>query len=85
MAVQDLKGISDYISERDGAAAARRIALRIYNALDSLVLFPHKGRLGRRMGTRELVIAGLPWIGVYRVRENAVEIQRILHGAQNLH
>jgi len=34
------------------------------------------------MNTRELVFPGLPFLAVYRVREGAVEINRILHGAQ---
>ena len=81
----DHKEISDYIDEKDGVVAARRIALRIYDALDSLALFPNKGRPGRRPGTRELVVTALPWIGDDRVREDVVEIDRILHGARNLH
>jgi plasmid stabilization system protein ParE len=30
-----------------------------------------------------LVISALPWIVVYRVRDDTVEIVRIYHGAQN--
>jgi plasmid stabilization system protein ParE len=40
------------------------------------------GRPGRVAGTRELALAPLPFIVVYRVREYRVEIARILHGAQ---
>jgi toxin ParE1/3/4 len=32
--------------------------------------------------TRELVVAGTPWVVVYRVK-NRVEILRVLHGAQS--
>ena len=81
-AVQDLTNICDYISEHNGAAEARRIALRIYSGLDSLAEFPRRGRPGRKPDTRELVFPGLPWLAVYRVREDVVEINRILHGAQ---
>lgn len=81
-AVGDLIQISDYISEHDGAALARRVALTIYEGINSLVRFPHLGRVGRKSGTRELPLHGLPYLAVYRVRSEVVEIIRILHGAQ---
>jgi plasmid stabilization system protein ParE len=34
-------------------------------------------------GWRELVFAPLPYIAVYRVRKEAIEIARIFHGAQD--
>jgi plasmid stabilization system protein ParE len=34
------------------------------------------------LGTRELVIEGLPYIIPYRVRDNHVEILRVLHTAR---
>jgi toxin ParE1/3/4 len=34
------------------------------------------------MNTRELVFPDLPFLAVYRVREDVIEINRILHGAQ---
>ena len=37
------------------------------------------GRPGRVLGTRELVIGGLPYIIPYRVRDNYVDILRVLH------
>jgi plasmid stabilization system protein ParE len=33
-------------------------------------------------GRRELVFPSLPYIVVYQVKEDAVEISRIFHGAQ---
>jgi addiction module RelE/StbE family toxin len=81
-AVRDLKGLCDYIAERDGDEQARRIALRIYDGVNSLADFPRRGRIGRKQGTREFVFQGLPWLAVYRIRDETVEIDRILHGAQ---
>jgi toxin ParE1/3/4 len=40
------------------------------------------GRAGRVRGTRELVVPGLPYIVIYRVRKDTIQIARILHGAQ---
>jgi plasmid stabilization system protein ParE len=48
-----------------------------------LEMFPGRGRIGRVEGTRELVFAPLPCIAVYRVTEEAVEILRIYHSAQD--
>jgi toxin ParE1/3/4 len=43
---------------------------------------PGLGRPGRVAGTRELVIPLTPYIVPYRVRDDAVQIITILHGAQ---
>ena len=40
-------------------------------------------RTGRVPLTRELIVGGTPWIIVYRVRADVVEIIRVLHGAQS--
>jgi toxin ParE1/3/4 len=81
-ATHDLTGICDYTQEHHGADAARKLALRVYEAIGALSQFPCLGRLGRKPGTRELVLAGLPFLAVYRLREDVIEITRILHGAQ---
>ncbi len=82
-AVRDLTRICDYIDEHNGAASARRVALTIYEGVNSLAEFPHLGRSGRLSNTRELPLSGLPFLVVYRIRSEIVEINRILHGAQN--
>lgn len=69
LAAQDLTGICDYISEHDGAERARKVALRIYEDIETLARFPHSGRPGRRAGTRELVFPGLPFLAIYRVQK----------------
>jgi toxin ParE1/3/4 len=81
-AVQDLQNICDYIDEHDGSVAARRVALGIYESLDSLLEFPRRGRPGRNPDARELVFPDLPWLAIYRIREDVIEVNRILHGAQ---
>jgi toxin ParE1/3/4 len=81
-AARDLTGICDYTKEHCGPEAARKVALRVYEAVGSLLEFPHLGRSGRKRGTRELVLSGLPFLAIYRVRESVIEIARVLHGAQ---
>ncbi len=80
-AAADFESIIAYILEQN-PSTADRIAHTIYNAASSLDTFPNRGRFGRVDGTRELVLAPLPYIVVYRVLVNAVEISRILHASQ---
>lgn len=80
--VNDLTKICDYLDEHGDAGISRRAALTIYRSAQSLQKFPDRGRPGRIVHTRELVLANLPYIIVYTARQDAVEILRILHGAQ---
>jgi toxin ParE1/3/4 len=81
-AADDLEQIVRHI-QHDSPEVARRVAAIMIDAVGALSVFPKRGRVGRIAGTRELVITALPWIAVYRVRDEAVEIARIYHGAQN--
>jgi plasmid stabilization system protein ParE len=81
-AAHDLTQICDYLEEHENSATARRVALSIYERINTLGEFPERGRQGRMRGTRELVLTGLPYLAVYRLKEDDVEILRILHGAQ---
>jgi toxin ParE1/3/4 len=72
--------------ERDNPEAARRVAKVIYDFGTQLKDFPYTGRVSQRMsGRRELVFAPLPYIAVYQIKEDAVEISRIFHEAQDWH
>jgi plasmid stabilization system protein ParE len=82
-AARDFTHICDYIEEHDSSTTARRVALSVYERVSALAEFPERGRPGRKSGTRELILAGLPYLAVYRLRGDAVEILRILHGAQD--
>ena len=81
-AVRDFTQICNYIQEHGNADTARRAALSIYQGVDMLARFPESGRTGRQPETRELVFTGLPYLAVYRLRGEVVEILRVLHGAQ---
>jgi toxin ParE1/3/4 len=82
-AADDLTQICDYIEAHDTPATARRVALTIYESIGALVRFPRRGRPGRHRDTRELVITSLPYIAIYRIHDDVIEIARILHGAQD--
>jgi toxin ParE1/3/4 len=81
-AAQDLYSITRYI-RRDNPTTAREVAKAIYDGCESLVNSPHRGRKGKQSGTRELVFSPLPYLAVYRVMEDVVEILHIWHGAQD--
>ena len=81
-AARDLLSTCDYSEQQYGAKRARQTALRISEAVYSLRQFPQIGRLGAKSGTRELVLTALPFLAVCRIREDVVEVLRILHGAQ---
>jgi plasmid stabilization system protein ParE len=51
-------------------------------AESTLVAHPAAGRAGRVLGTRELVIASLPYVIAYRVRESHIEILRVMHASR---
>ena len=51
----------------------------IFDGITSLEQFPARGRPGKRPSTRELVFSHLPYIAVYRVKNNCVEVIRIRH------
>ena len=80
-AADDLSRIIEFI-RRDSLQAAQRVALAIYDHAASLSQFPYKGRTGRVEGTRELPLPSLPFIVVYRIVKDDVEIANVVHGAQ---
>ncbi len=80
-AVEDLKAVRAYIARHNPYAAAN-VAQRIRDAVKILGNYPAAGRAGRVPNTRELVVAGTPYILPYRVKAASVESLRVLHGAQ---
>jgi toxin ParE1/3/4 len=82
-AAEDLERICEGI-EIDNPQAACRVARTVYEGCARLKNFPELGRASTRMpGRRELIFAPLPYIVIYEVREHAIEISRIFHGAQD--
>ena len=82
-AAEDLERICERI-ERDNREAASRTARTIFEGCERLREFPNLGRPSQRIsGRREMTFPPLPYIVVYQVKPDAVEISRIFHGAQN--
>ncbi|WP_273217741.1 type II toxin-antitoxin system RelE/ParE family toxin [Pseudomonas sp.] len=73
---------SDFI-EQDNPRASIQIDNRIAEQTKRLALFPESGRIGRCVGTRELVIDRTPYLAIYLSRDDRVRILRVLHEAQS--
>ena len=80
-AADDLELITDYLLDHAGERA-EDVVRSIYRAPLDLLTFPRRGRPGKKNGTREFVLSGLPYVIVYRLQGEAIEVVRILHGKQ---
>lgn len=80
-AAHDLERIADYLLEH-APDQAQELIRRVCDAPSALLTFPNRGRPGKKEGTRELVLAPLPYIVVYTLRGDVIFVVRILHGAQ---
>jgi toxin ParE1/3/4 len=77
----DLDDITAYIA-RSNAGAAVRVRGEIERRIEVLADHPEAGRSGRVARTREMFLAGTPYIAVYLIRDDDVTVLRVLHGAQ---
>ena len=80
-AIRDLQAVRAFIARDNPGAAAAQIE-HVLAAVAGLLDLPHRGRPGRRRGTRELVVPRTPFVVPYRVRGEVIEILRVLHGRQ---
>jgi len=81
LARADIDAAYEYVAA-DSEQAAVRLLETIEKAATMLARHPTAGRLGRVPGTRELVVAGTPWILPYRARRGSVDILAVIHGAR---
>ncbi len=79
-AAVDIQRISHYLKDHHPhyhEATVRKVYASIH-----LKEWPHRGRAGREQGTREPLFPPLPYVAVYRVKEQTIEVLRIYHSAQ---
>ncbi len=81
LAEQDLEAAYDYVRQRS-ENAAQEVAARIFSAVGMLMRHPYAGREGRVRGTRELPVTRTPYVVVYRLRADEIQILSVLHGAR---
>jgi toxin ParE1/3/4 len=80
-ALKNLQQAHDFVAG-DNADAAIHLIIDIHTAVQNLESFPMMGRSGRVTGTRELPITGTPYLVIYRIRGQRIDILRVLHGAR---
>ncbi len=80
LALQDLRHLHEYIAD-DNPSAASRMVTRMQEATERMKNHPQMGRPGRVQGTRELVIAGSPYVVVYILGDSEIQIVAIIHSA----
>lgn len=68
---------------RESPLAAQTVADRIWQASQRLRNTPRAGRPGIEPGTREWVVQRTPYLIVYRVGDDAVEVLRVWHGRRD--
>jgi len=81
-AADDLENIKIYLQQHYPHFAEPTVRT-IYQRIRSLKTMSLRGRPGHRAGTRELALTPLPYVVVYAVKQDAVEILHIYHGAQD--
>ena len=77
-AIKNLEQFERFIAQ-DKPDAAIETVLNVIHAVEYLVDHPQLGRIGRIHGTRELIVSGLPVIVPYRIKDQYVEILRVMH------
>jgi toxin ParE1/3/4 len=80
-AIANLVEIRKYI-EQDEPVAAHQLAQRILDSVERLAKHPHFGHPGREPETRELIVAGTPYIIAYQIYRSRLCILVVLHAAQ---
>ena len=79
-AIADRDAQLDYIA-LDNPLAAIGQGDCIARQVLQLLQHPEMGRLGRVPGTRELVIGRTPFIVIYRIQGQHIQLLRLLHGS----
>lgn len=79
---QDLLDVYRYLAPRN-PDAARRMQTVIRAKVGALASTPHMGRAGRIAGTRELAITGTPYLVIYRIVPEGVQVLAVVHGARD--
>ena len=81
-ALRQLDQAYDFIALSNSEEVAARIRMQIFASVEQLDNFPMLGRTGRVRGSRELVIAGMPFVAAYEIQKARIYILAIYHGAQ---
>ena len=75
-ALADLIEAQIYIAQ-ENPKAAKNVAQKVWDASQKLADNPEMGRTGNVDGTREWIVGQTPYLIVYRVKDERIEILRI--------
>lgn len=81
-ALIDFDEAQAYIAQ-ENPFAAQTVADRIWQASQRLAETPHIGRPGIEPETRHWIVQRTPYLIVYRVSDEVVEILRVWHGRRD--
>ena len=82
-ALRDVAEILEYIHLKN-PAGARLVRESFERTLQQLSLFPESGRdTGRGDDTKRIVVVRMPFVMIYRIQRERVEVLRIRHTARN--
>lgn len=80
-ALRDFEEIAAYY-RLNNPALERQTGAAIYDGITSLAEFPRKGRPTQNKHTRRWFIADTPYTVTYRLKDTAIQIVRVRHGAR---
>lgn len=78
VAMKNLSDVAEYYESKQNGLGVR-FAMYHRQQTEILKTMPNIGRAGKVFGTMELVLHDFPYIVVYRVRSDFVQILRIFH------
>lgn len=82
---EDLDGITDYLlGEGVPFEEVEGYIKRIFKAPEHLSTLPGAGKPGRMPNTREWLVKDTPYALIYRVKDNMVQILRVMHSSRQL-
>lgn len=82
LALADFEDAHDYIAQ-DNSAAARQVAQRILDATETLLAHPRIGRVGEDEDSREWRVDKTPYLLVYAVKGEVIELWRVWHTSRD--
>jgi plasmid stabilization system protein ParE len=86
-ALADLIAAAQHLDEEsDSSGAGDRLIEATAEACDQIAMFPYSGRLREdvKPGARGVPLTRFPFLIIYRIKTDGVEISRILHTRRDL-
>ena len=82
LALNDFEQAHDFIAQ-DNPESAHKIAQQILDATRKLLKLPRIGRIGEDEDTREWIVPRTPYMLIYTIKEDAIELLRVWHMSQD--